>query len=89
MDLSVHNVLVGYGAHKFALSQGLKKEETLHPDSKVEWKEWLAQRAKGGQGGKGDSHDTIGDYSLPSFFHFATPIHSAGDSPRGMTQLYE
>jgi len=65
MDLSVHNVLVGYGAHKFALSQGLKKEETLHPDSKAEWREWSVQRAKEGKGGKGDSHDTIGPWLLP------------------------
>lgn len=46
MDKCVHNILVGYGAHKFALSHGMKKEETLYPASRREWKEWMDQQAK-------------------------------------------
>jgi N4-(beta-N-acetylglucosaminyl)-L-asparaginase len=46
MDRSPHNVLVGEGALAFALSQGLKCEESLSPEARRQYEEWKQQQTK-------------------------------------------
>ncbi len=41
MEKTPHIILVGEGAHRFALANGFKKENLLTPESEKAWKEWL------------------------------------------------
>nr|WP_294059111.1 isoaspartyl peptidase/L-asparaginase [Sphingomonas sp.] len=70
MEKTPHTMLVGEGARRFALDQGLKREKLLTPEAEKAWREWLKtaqyrpianieNRRPGGRGSVLD-HDTIG-----------------------------
>lgn len=65
MERTPHWLLVGEGALQFALSQGLKKENLLTPESEKEWREWLKTSNYKPQINI-ENHDTIGMIALDS-----------------------
>lgn len=44
MDFSPHNILVGEGAHKFALQHSFTTENVLTAESENVFKDWAANR---------------------------------------------
>lgn len=66
MEKTPHTMLVGEGAHQFALEQGFKPVKLLTPEAEATWREWL-KTAKyqpiansENQRGSALDHDTIG-----------------------------
>lgn len=70
MEKTPHTMLVGEGARRFALAQGMKSTRLLTPEAEKAWREWLKtadykpvanieNRRPGAPGSKLD-HDTIG-----------------------------
>ncbi|MBS1584388.1 MAG: N(4)-(beta-N-acetylglucosaminyl)-L-asparaginase [Bacteroidetes bacterium] len=75
MEKTPHIVLAGEGALQFALENGFKKENMLHPEAEKAWKEWLKKaeynpvmnaenkgyhKKKDPMPGSKTNHDTIG-----------------------------
>jgi N4-(beta-N-acetylglucosaminyl)-L-asparaginase len=60
MEKTPHVMLVGEGALQFALSQGFKKENMLHPDAEKAWKRWLEKNQEYVPHHEPGQHDTIG-----------------------------
>lgn len=56
MEETPHVMLVGDGARKFAIQQGLESGNLLTPNRKKKWQEWVASKS---QEVKEDTHDTI------------------------------
>jgi len=54
MERTPHCMLVGEGARRFALAQGLRPRRLLTPEARRMWREWLESHADE------DGHDTIG-----------------------------
>ncbi|MCD8535618.1 MAG: N(4)-(beta-N-acetylglucosaminyl)-L-asparaginase [Verrucomicrobia bacterium] len=60
MEKTPHVMLVGDGARKFALEQGLESGDLLTPNQKQRWMEWVAAQRRTYQPEKPeDNHDTI------------------------------
>jgi len=70
MEKTPHTLLVGEGATRFALDQGMPRADLLTPEAEKSWREWLKtakykpvanieNQRPGGPGSKLD-HDTIG-----------------------------
>lgn len=65
MERSQHSVLVGEGATKFALANGVEAAETVTHDVREQFEAWRRQQSEGAdQAGvdldRGESHDTVG-----------------------------
>ena len=64
MEKTPHVMLVGEGALQFALSQGFKKDNMLHPDAEAAWKKWLERNQEYKPHHEPGQHDTIGILAL-------------------------
>jgi len=62
MEKTPHVMLVGEGAKRFALANGMKEKELLTPGAKKEWEKWKAKHpdAIGHREINFENHDTIG-----------------------------
>lgn len=60
MEKTPHVMLVGDGARRFALEQGLESGDLLTPQRKLKWMEWVASQSKTWKPeNPEDNHDTI------------------------------
>ena len=59
MEKSKHVMLAGNGAQSFALKNGFKKEDVLHPQSKEEWDSWVQNELELKNIINEDNHDTV------------------------------
>ncbi|WP_243455655.1 N(4)-(beta-N-acetylglucosaminyl)-L-asparaginase [Sphingosinicella sp. BN140058] len=66
MEKTPHTMLVGAGAHQFALEQGFSRTKLLTPEAEAAWREWLRTSQykpvanSENQRGSALDHDTIG-----------------------------
>ena len=63
MEKTAHVMLVDAGAQKFALDNGMKKENLLTPNAKTEWEKWMNNNHYVPQKWNGN-HDTVGTVIL-------------------------
>ena len=92
MEKTPHVQLVGYGALRFALANGFKKENLLTPESEQIWKDWLReakydpkqsidildQQSKKNVPGQINNHDTIGMIALDSIGNVSGACTTSG-----------
>mmetsp|Transcript_279 Transcript_279/g.520 ORF Transcript_279/g.520 Transcript_279/m.520 type:complete len:370 (+) Transcript_279:83-1192(+) len=83
MESCQHNVLVGDGALKFAISQGMEEEEALSDEAKTEYLEWKKEQGEGVFTGAppeklDDCHDTVGLICLDKEGNLAAGCSTSG-----------
>jgi isoaspartyl peptidase/L-asparaginase-like protein (Ntn-hydrolase superfamily) len=72
MERTPHVMLVGEGATKFAVEQGMPMEDLLTPEAGEKYREWKALQ----RGPRG--HDTLGILSIDSVGHLAGACSTSG-----------
>ncbi|CAN5510779.1 N(4)-(beta-N-acetylglucosaminyl)-L-asparaginase [soil metagenome] len=77
MEKTPHVMLVGEGALKFALDQGIKKENLLTPESEKEWKNWL-KTAKYKPVINIENHDTISMLAIDEYGNMSGACTTSG-----------
>ena len=77
MVATEHVLLVGEGAHRFALEQGFSEQDMLTPETTEAWEQW---KRKGADHDTlpSDSHDTIGTIALDSRGDLAAVCTTSG-----------
>ena len=77
MERTPHVMLSGEGAHRFAISQGFKKENLLTKSSEAAWREWL-KTAKYQPVINIERHDTIGILAMDNAGNLAGACTTSG-----------
>jgi len=88
MEKTPHTLLVGEGATRFALAQGMKRTRLLTPEAEKAWREWLktahyqpvanSENRLPGPPGSSRNHDTIGMLARGRDGHLAAACTTSG-----------
>lgn len=88
MEKTPHTLLVGEGATRFALAQGMKRTRLLTPEAEQAWREWLKtaryqpvaniENQLPGPPGSALNHDTIGILARGLDGHLAAACTTSG-----------
>ena len=77
MEETDHILLVGEGAHVFAIDQGFSNQEMLTPEAAAEWETWR-KKGQDSDALPADSHDTIGAIALDANGDLAAACTTSG-----------
>ncbi len=98
MEKTPHVYLAGDGAVQFALANGIKKQNLLTPEVKLEWEKWCKQNNYTPRVMDIENHDTVGMVALDKYGNlsgacstsgWAYKMHGrVGDSPNIGSGLY-
>lgn len=75
MEKTPHIMLVGKGAEKFAIENGLKKQNLLTEEAKKEWQKWLKESK---YKPIDDNHDTIAMLAIDQYGNLAGACTTSG-----------
>lgn len=78
MEKTPHVMLVGEGAHQFALANGFKKENLLTKEMEKTWEKWYEKNKNVSQKIDEDNHDTIGMLALDKSGNIAGVCTTSG-----------
>ncbi len=78
MDDTVHVLLVGDGARRFAIEKGFETQDLLTPEAEKRWRERFVDAAPVGEHEGRDSHDTIGMVTMDADGHMAAACTTSG-----------
>jgi N4-(beta-N-acetylglucosaminyl)-L-asparaginase len=88
MEKTPHTLLVGEGATRFALAQGMERTKLLTPEAEKAWREWLktadyrpvanSENQLPGPPGSARNHDTIGMLARGVDGHLAAACTTSG-----------